>query len=163
MWLFPVYLHAKPFFCQFQSHIPNTFSKPSISITFKYCFHHFIICMLTFPYTMISMRRSAYLILFCRLAGSINTKSLSILRSLRVRLSAPIIFTSRQAQHIYTSHASPNSLVLIFYKCFFQILSDLLGYVHDVFVGQNRMYIYNNIVKQVGPFSNQGLYLHLVW
>ncbi len=100
------------------------------------------------------MRRSAYLVLFRRLAGSIDIISLTILRSARVRLSAPIIFTSRQAQQIYTSQLSPNLLVLIFHKCIFYTLSDVLAYVQDVSVGQDCMYVYNNVVKQVGLFSN---------
>ncbi len=107
-------------------------------------------CRLTPPSTVISTRRFACLALLSRLTAFIDTISPPILRSLRVRLSAPIHPTSSQAQQISTSHTSPNLLALTFYGRLFYILSEVLAYVQDFPMGQNRIYVYEDVVKQVG-------------
>ncbi len=81
------------------------------------------------------MRRSAHLVFSCRLATSIDTTSPSISRSPRIRFSAPIFFTSCQAQQTPTSYVSPNSLALTIHGRFFYTLSDILAYVQDFPMG----------------------------
>ena len=125
-------------------------SRPSVSVIFKCCLHHLIICRLTPLSTVISTQRSAYLVFPCRFATSIDTTSFLVLRSPRIRLSALIYPTSYRAQQISTSYASPNSLVLIFQRRFFYILSDILTYVQDFLVGQDHIYVYKDVVKQMG-------------
>lgn len=117
--------------------------------------------MLTPLSTVISTWKSARLVLSRHSVAAIDTTSPPISRSSLVRLSAPIHLTSCQVLEISTSHASPNSLVstshtssnslaFIFYKCFFYTLSDILAYVQDFLVGQDRIYVYEDVVKQVG-------------
>lgn len=98
---------------------------------------------------MISTRRSARLILPCRFATAIDTTSSPILRSSYVRLSAPIYLTSCQTLQISTSHAFLNSLALIFHKCLFYTLSDVFAFIQDFAVDQDRIYVYEDVLKQL--------------
>ncbi len=43
-----------------------------------------------------------------------------------------------------------------FHGCFFYILSDILAYVQDFPVGQDCVYVYENVVKQVGAIFGLG-------
>ena len=136
-------------------------NRPSISVTFQCFLHHLIICRLT-PLSMaISMQRSTHLILSCRLVVFIDTTSIPISRLPYLCFLTPIYLTSCQAQQIFTSHASPNllastshtffkSLAFIFHGRFFYILSHILAYVQDFPMGQDYVYIYENVVKQGG-------------
>ncbi len=88
--------------------------------------------------------------------ASIDTTSPPISRSPYIRLSAPIYPTSRQAPQISTSHAFPNSLAFTFHGRIFYILSEVLAYVKDFPVGQDCVYVYENVVKQVGTIFELG-------
>lgn len=109
-----------------------------------------LFCKVTPPSMDIFIQRSACLVLSHRPTTSINTTSPAISKSLCICLLPPIFPTSRQAQQISISHASPNLLALIFHACYFYILSDILAYIQNFLVGQNRMYMYVYMVKQVG-------------
>ncbi len=105
---------------------------------------------------MISTRRSARLALLSRPAASIDTTSPLVSRSPRVRLSAPIHPTSCQVPQISTSHTSPNSLALIFHRRLFYTLSEVLAYIQDFPVGQDRVYVYDDVLKQVETIFKLG-------
>lgn len=46
--------------------------------------------------------------------------------------------------------------MLIFYKRFFYILSNILAYAQDFPVGQDHVYVYKNMVEQVENIFESG-------
>lgn len=56
-----------------------------------------------------------------------------------------------------TSHAALNSLALILYGRLFYTLSDVFAYVQDFPVGQDRIYVYETVVKQLESAFASGL------
>lgn len=97
------------------------------------------------------MQRFICLILPCCLANSINTIGLLISQLLYIHFSTLIFLPSCQAQQISTSHVPPQSLALIFHKCFFYILYNVLAYIQDFSVAEDHVYVYKDRVKQIKP------------
>ena len=137
--------HLKP--------IPQTFCRYNSS-------NHFCIILLFYRFILLSMvnstRKYARLVLSCRLAASIDNTSSLLSKSSCVRLSAPILLISHQDQQISTLHVSPNSLALIFHKCLFYTLSDVLAYIQNFLIDRDCVYVYKNVVKQVGTIFELG-------
>ena len=118
-------------------------------MTFKCSLQYLIVCRFTLPFIMIFTQKSACFVLFYRFATSIDITSPLILKSLCVCPPTLISPTSCQVQQISTFYASLNSLVFIFYKRFFYILSDVLAYIQDFLLNQDCVYVYENVMKQV--------------
>lgn len=106
-----------------------------------------LFCKFTLPSMINSICRSVCLIFSCHLAAFISGTSRLFLRSFCICLLTLIFSISRLDQQISISYTSPNLLALIFYKCFFYILSNILAYIQNFSISCNCIYVYENVVK----------------